>query len=242
MAGIGGDGIWNEQDSPLKVVSNAIPMILPSSGTIGNNGALSAITSVVNAHPSCYMYFPANAIAAGVAAGLYYVVMSSPTAGTIYNNTYTDGKPTIPTTPTAFVTTGPGAYVQTTATDITLLSTTLTGGAMGKSGQLIVYPQNCIPATAGAKSMRVLFGGTTIMSLVDTTSNQECRPVRISNRDSEAKQVATSYTGFSAAAATPIYPVINTAADVVILNVAQIATATDFVTLESVLMEVFYGD
>src|ERR1700693_852831 len=97
----------------IPVIQNAIPMILPSSGTIGNNGALSALTALPTIYANAYLYFPAGAIVAGSLAGLYYCIMSSTTAGTIYNNTYdtTLGvMPTIPANPVPFVTPGPGAY------------------------------------------------------------------------------------------------------------------------------------
>lgn len=233
--------LWGSEERYLETVfTNAIPMIVPSSGTIGNNGALSAITALPGTYTSCYMSFPANAIAAGVPAGNYYVVMSSTTAGTIYNNTYTTGKPTIPASPTAFVTTGPGAYVQLT-TAITLTQLTLRGGAMGPAGQLIIYPHHSIPSNANNKIMAITFGGSSIASWTDTTVAVEVRPTRLCNRDSVSRQVGTNWAGFQTGSTTPIYTTINTAADVTISTTAQLAVATDYIIQESLLAQVAYG-
>lgn len=92
-----------------------IPFVYASSGTMGDNGALSGIAAVNSTYANAYVYLPANAIAAGSTAGWYYAVFSSTTAATVYNNKYTTGVPSVPASPTAFVTTGLGAYTQANA-------------------------------------------------------------------------------------------------------------------------------
>ena len=114
-----------------QILQANVPVFVPSSGIMANNGAITLTTALDTTYANCYLYLPANAIEAGSAAGLYFAQMSSTTVGTVYNNTYTSGKHAIPSSPTAFVTTGPGAYTQTTGSDITLLLTTLSGGAIG---------------------------------------------------------------------------------------------------------------
>jgi len=114
---------------PYTFISTGVPFVLVSSGTMGNNGALSGITAVSNTYPNAYVYLPANAISTGSTAGWYYAVFSSTTAATIYNNTYTSGVPSIPASPTAFVTTGPGAYTQTTSA-VTALNYTVAAGTI----------------------------------------------------------------------------------------------------------------
>ncbi len=106
----------------IPLVSGGVPVYVPSSGSIANNGALTLTTALPLIYPNVYLYFPANAIAAGSAAGKYYCQMSSTTVGVIFNNTYVSGTPVVPTSPTAFVTTGPGAYTQTISTNITLIA------------------------------------------------------------------------------------------------------------------------
>jgi hypothetical protein len=128
----------NGRSTPYSLLNNGIPFILPSSGTMGNDGALSGITAVPTGivYSHSYMYFPANAISAGSAAGWYYAQLSSTTAATVYNNVYTSGVPTVPSSPTAFVTTGPGAYTQTSASDIASVSIPLSANIIGVNGSI----------------------------------------------------------------------------------------------------------
>ena len=106
----GETGLIPENGQRNTLCQTGIPLILVSSGNIGNNGALTAITTLPATYSQgCYMWFKTNSISAATPAGWYYVVMTSGTAGTIYNNTYTSGVPLQPAVLTAFVTTGPGA-------------------------------------------------------------------------------------------------------------------------------------
>lgn len=208
-------------------------MVLPSSGTIGNNGALSALTALPTTYAQCYMYFPINAIAAGVAAGMYYVVMSSTTAGTIYNNQYTGGEAGIPANPTAFVTTGPGAYTQTTGAAITLETSTLTGGMMGIDGQLFIYPVWSHNNNANSKIEAITLGGTTVASWTQGATAQASYCVRVSNRMNAARQVVVPNAAFGASATALTYLTKDTSADLVLARTAQLAVATDYIVLES---------
>jgi hypothetical protein len=99
---------------PYTLFSTGIPFIIVSSGSMGNNGALTITGAVASIYPNAYVYLPSGAISSGSAAGYYYAIFSSTTAATVYNNTYTPGSgvPTVPASPTAFSTTGPGAYTQ----------------------------------------------------------------------------------------------------------------------------------
>lgn len=84
-----------------------------------------------------YQYFPAGAVFAGSAAGLYFVNMSTPTLGTVFNNVYSGRGPArIPDTLVPIVAAGPGAFTQTTGTPITVSSEILPGKMLGPFGQL----------------------------------------------------------------------------------------------------------
>lgn len=96
-----------------------LPLIVIHSGNMGNNGAFTTTNSLPqNTYRDSYCYFPSGAISAGSAAGWYYVLWGSDTAGTVYNNTWAGSfasPPAAPASPTAFVTTGPGAFTGPTA-------------------------------------------------------------------------------------------------------------------------------
>lgn len=225
--------MWPRGKAPSILNQSGLPMILPSSGTIGNNGALSALTALPTIYASCYMYFPANAIAAGVAAGMYYVVMSSTTAGTIYNNLYITGAPVIPVNPTPFVTTGPGAYTQTTGVPITLQTDPILGGIMGVNGQLFIYPVWSHNNNANSKIEALLLGGTTVTSWTQGATAQASYCVRMSNRQSYAKQVVVPNAAFGASATALTYLTKDTTANLDLTRTAQLAVATDYIVLES---------
>lgn len=220
------------------LAQTAIPVILQSSGTIGNNGALSAITALPTTYASCYLYFPVDKIAAGVAAGLYYCVMSSTTAGTIYNNKYdpTLGlMPTIPASPTAFVTTGPGAYVQTTGADITLLGCKIPGGAMGNNGSLRLMNVWVHLNSAGTKTWKWALGGIINRSAApSTTPSSVITPWKIQNMGVTNLQFWTS--GNSLVPTT-----IDTSTDKTLTAIANLAVATDYIFISDALIEILYG-
>jgi hypothetical protein len=130
---------------------------------MANNGAITVGTALPAIYAKCYLYLPAGAIAAGVpaAAAWLYAEMTSTTLGTVYNNSFDPNLGATPTAPAkvAFATTGPGAYAGVTA-EITNVQAAIPAAAMGVVGQL---QQSCVYSvnnTAGAKTCRLKFGGS----------------------------------------------------------------------------------
>ena len=68
-----------------------------------------------------YVYLPANAGGSGNAAGWYYCVFSSDTAGTIYGDKYTGGQPQIVGSPGEFGG-APSGRITTPTSEITAIS------------------------------------------------------------------------------------------------------------------------
>jgi hypothetical protein len=235
-------------NAPYFVAKSAIPFVKLSTGSIGNNGALTAITALPTTYANAYVWVPAGAIAAGVpaAATWYFAQFSSTTAATIFNNTYTTGIPTIPTSPTAFSTTGPGAFTGDTGT-VTGPQYTLLGGAMGANGLWRAYEKWSATNNANAKSKNTTFGGsnlTGIISLASTVTWQDIQELQ--NRGTQATQIvgvnSTGATGIgSFGASVPIYRSIDTSANVTITRQMTAGTATDNVILESYADEVCFG-
>lgn len=215
-----------------------VPVIVPSSGSIGNNGALTLTTALDTTYANCYLYFPANAIEAGSAAGLYFVQMSSTTLGTIYNNTHTSGKPTIPSSPTAFATTGPGAYTQTTATDITILSFTLPGGAMGANGSLFLYPQEVVNSSGNNKIFRLKLEASTTNTHIWAAVGQSSSPMVIRNKGVQNRNVSNNAAGLTTGGTGPVHTTIDTAADVTLTLTANLANAADYAGFSGVLVQI----
>jgi hypothetical protein len=234
---------WVPSAGFTKVGKSNIPMIIPSNGNIGNNGALTNL-NLPGVYPSCYMYFPTGAIFAASVAGWYYVSMVTINAGTIYNNTYTFGDPIIPITPTPFITTGPGDYVQV-LTEITMKSVTIPGGLMGPDSFLSTETLYNYPNSAGAKFFNLKFGGTNCVSNIFTTTVCCQTLVRIKNMGSTQRQISfgvgasnTANTGVGTASTNPIMNTLDTSADQVISYTGKLAVATDFFILIGGSLEV----
>lgn len=218
----------------IELLGSNLAIGRPSSGSIANNGALTLTTALQTTYSQgAYMYFPANSIAAGVAAGLYWVVMSSTTLGTIYNNTYTSGTPTAPTSLTPFVTTGPGAYTQTVG-EVTLLLGTMPGGSMGKNGVLEVGLLALCNNSAGTKSVSFKIDSVTYLTSTLSTVQYSWIIRSVMNCNSEAIQVSQSLgaSTYVSSASAPIRSTLNTAVDQSLFVTLACNTATDFAFLE----------
>lgn len=147
--------------TPRSLFRSAVPFVVPSSGSMADNGALTVTTALAQVYSRAFVYLPADAIVSGSAAGWYYAVFSSTTAATVYNNTYTSGVPVVPASPTAFVTTGPGAYTQVT-TGIQGPAYTLPANTVGLTGKLRFEGAVRAAVTATNKTFAVRAGTTTL--------------------------------------------------------------------------------
>jgi hypothetical protein len=221
-----------------QLLQTNVPVFLPSSGSIGNNGSLTLTTALDTTYANAYMYFPANAIAAGVAAGLYFVQMSSTTVGTIYNNTYTSGKQSIPSSPTAFVTTGPGAYTQTTGADINLILTTLPGSSLGSNGSLFVFPQEVVSSSANNKIFRLKLDSTTTNTHLGTTIGQSSSPMVVRNKGVQNRNVSNNATGFTTGGTGPVHTTLDTSSDITLTLTANLANASDYAGFAGLLVQI----
>lgn len=194
----------------MKLAQTAIPFIIASSGSMGNNGALTGLTALPATYSGgCYIYLPAGAIATGVpaAAAWYFAIMSSTTAGTVYNNVYTSGQPILWTasTATAFSTTGPGAFTGV-STAVTGPSFTVLANTMGPNGVLELAAVYGCSGTTSSKTVAIKLGSATIYTQATTTAanvaalalltcqNQGATNAQVSNQ--------TGSVGFSATGQT----------------------------------------
>jgi hypothetical protein len=218
-------------NSPIILSQSGVPVGIPSSGSIGNNGALTLTTAFPTTYADIYLYFPANAIVIGSAAGLYYCVMSSTTAGTIYNNTYTSGDPTIPASPTAFSTTGPGAYTQALS-EVTARTNTVPGRMLGSNGVIETIPFFQNNATAGGKNVRTRYGGTLFWSTTQTTPNTVQPMVLIRNQGASNSQNSSSaVAGTGQAGGVPNTGAVDSSIDQALSHTLQLTVATDWAIL-----------
>lgn len=234
---------------PIILAQSAIPMILPSSGTMGANGSLTGLTALpytVFPQP-CFMYFPAGKVFSGSPAGMYYASITAATTAQVYNNMYTSGRPqdAIPVVPTPVVDAGPGAYTQTTAADIEMFSVPLPGMMLGLWGSLRFRAMWAGNNNANAKIIPSKLGGTQFGgSSINITSSPGGTQIRgLTNRGSYNKQICMGGSAFANGAdgTSPTYLAIDTSVDKALTLSANMATATDYMILEGFVAEILPG-
>jgi hypothetical protein len=200
---------------------------MAANGAVTLGTALSAIYSF-----GLWLYFPSGAVYAGSAAGLYWCVMSSTTVGTVYNNIHIPGtnSPDPPTSPTAVVAAGPGAYTGATS-EITVWSYTMPRGTWTPPKNLIVDTWGFFPNNANAKTVRIRFGATEFYRYAPTTTAtfhvrsrwpmvaQNSLPVLWANGFGEVSTTTVVNTYVSAA---------FDVSDIVLTYTLQLAVDTDF--------------
>lgn len=158
-----------------KLAQWGIPVGIISSGSMGNNGAVTGLTAMPMIYSQGgYFLFPANSIAAGVPATptFYWFVGSSTTAGTVYNSTFdpTLGLPPTTGTQTAFATTGPGAFTGDTSERV-VIRIAVPANAMGTNGSITGDWLLDFNTAAGNKTLKLQFGGSSLSTLSGSTQS-----------------------------------------------------------------------
>lgn len=178
-----------------------------------------------------FMYMPAGAISSGSAAGLYAVQCASTTVCTLYNNTYSSGQPEIPGSLTAFSTTGPGVYAQTTASPISLISVSIPANAMGINGKLEMNYVWDSDTSSNSKHVGWNFGAYGIFDDIQTTAGY--RSVRNALRNTGVATSQITLNGIEPGTGTGIVrPAVTTSSANSVVIYVYSATATDPVTIE----------
>ena len=226
---------------PYTLIETGIPFVL-TSGSMGNNGALTLTTAVATAYPNAYVYMPAGAIEVGSAAGWYYAVFSTTGAATIYNNTYSSGQPTIPVSPTAFVTTGPGAFTFSTASEYTVVSVTLAANAMGIHGSLEYIWTATANNSANPKYARGYFASQPISGATAFTSQTAGRWTATVQNRGVANVQTTNALQFSNAqlSAANSTTAINTASSVTVTGTLFLNVSTSDVFVMETFKVIVY--
>lgn len=233
---------WNQYSSIRPLIQTGFPMIVPSSGTLSAAGALSGITALATTYANCFMFFPANAVATVSVAGMYFVQMSSTTAGTVFQNTYTSGVPPIPST--LIPCTTASNYTQTTGSGLTILAVTVPGNTLGINGGITVHESVwSYNNSAGAKVMVVKYGANNIQNASGTTTTTLfTSPHMMMNRGATNSQVSlagTVVTGFASGAL--VYGSVDSTVDVTFSATINLAVATDTCALEFISATTFPG-
>jgi len=222
--------------------SSGIPFVMPANGTINNTaGSVTVGTAFDYVIGPSYAFFPANALFASSPAGWYYTNWTAATIGTVYANTYLNGNPQIPSTPTPLVTVA-GGYTQTTAFDVVGPNVVIPGNTMGPNG--FIEWQRCVNNnnSAGNKIYNNYFGGTSYQGVTQTTNPKEAGIGTLKNRGRATAQIAANAShGDNNNVSSFTKLSIDTSQNQVASMSIQLATATDYAIIESWAIKVFYG-
>lgn len=216
--------------APQVLLLCATPFIEVSSGSMANNGALSGITALRQTYAACWVILPANAIFAGSAAGAYFCVMASTTTGQVFNvqPTLVGNQIPIPANPTPFVSTGPGAFTQTTAASVVAFTLVLPGNSMGAHGSVKMKGLFSCNSSASTKIGQFIFGASATGGASNTTNLGQPVEHEIRNRGFTNSQVVEAGGGYLVSAGAPLEAANDTTAPMNLTFNLQLATvATD---------------
>lgn len=223
---------WVPIGQPL-MASATMPILSPptinanASGTA--NGASTFATAVTPLIQKGYMYVPANSLSASHAAGFYYFEMSSTTAFTAYNNTYTPATgvyPTEPTSKTAFSGAVPGGTGDTS--ERTILIKTIPAGYLWKYGTIVTDIGIECNNSAGTKVTKIYIDTQVFATESLTTSASLHGMHAISNIGNEANQRAPSRITNTSSVSASVNGAVNTATALDYKITMQKNTATDY--------------
>lgn len=213
---------------------STLPMIFCSSGSMGNNGAITGLTALPTTYTAAYIYMEAGWISSGSAAGWYYYVASSSTAGTVYNNTYTSGTPLKPASPTAFSTTGPGTFTRTTGVDVASYQYSVAANQMGTTDRIEVTGCVTVPNNSNSKLVKLKMDSTLLSTGTVTTSVSAGMGAEFVARDATNVQVTNSNFGAlrTVTSIAPTYTTFDMTTSHTLSITLQLATATDYAVWE----------
>jgi hypothetical protein len=228
-------------NTPLSVAQASIPVILAASGTvISIGGELTLGTALPLVYTGAWVQLPAGAVVGG-AAGLYFTVFSTTAIGQVYT-AYADPSagaftPYTPTTLVAAV--GKAGATVAATTEKTLINVTIPANSIGDNGSVKIGVLTSNTASADDKTIKVKFGGTAVVTNVNTTPNTLFESVtKVANRGAQNKQVVYTLGTNAASAAVPTQLTINTGAAVTVLITGTLEAVTDNLVIESFNVDV----
>lgn len=221
------NGVWYKRDgSPVALTSftvaqTAVPVILPSDGTLNATGQLTLTTALPSTPVGVVgVYLAANS---GLPAGVYQASFSSSTVCQLV------GAPA----------TTPGAYA-TPLAEVVLAAFTIPQGTIGVNDYLRVRVLAETPATATSKVLRLRINGTSISAPAGTSATGLGIAACVRSRGTLGAQllgsdiVGTATNTLSATA-------LNLNLDAAVTITATLTSGTDFLILDAYTFELVPG-
>jgi len=227
----------------ITLFQSSLKLIMPPSGTMDASGAITFGTALPTTYGNAYCYMNGNTIqVSGQPAGWYFIQCISPVSGRFYNNLYVSGQPTIPGALTPFVCGGTGAYSGATTMQTTY-SYSMPSNTMAARSTLRITAASTVSPTSG-KTMQATLGGTTFMSFTLPLSGASSMRSELSIANQEASNVQfAAWMGMAGPFSqmnTSRGAVPTSTSQAVNLSI-QTAAATDYMTLEHLVVELIKG-
>lgn len=220
-----------------------------TTNTAGADAVMYPVSLIDTSVTNSWTYFPAGAIVAAGAAGWYWTLWNSVSQATVYNSVYTTGttgQPVVGVT-TAFSTTGPGAYTQSTGLTTQGPAVTVVANSMGVNGSLELTMLGYGSASTNNKQFNPYLSTTQLnqFNSASATNFGFGGFASVTNRGVTNKQVAWKGNGasgeftFNTGGSTFLYPTIDTTADQSYLIALNMSTATDMMILERYSLKLY---
>ena len=198
-------------------------------GTIGT-GASGNITLGSALHriftEGIWLYLPTIATTPAITAGMYWVVMSSTTVGTVYASGAGSS---------AIDFTVGSAYTGVTATAVALGTVTIPANTLTAGVVIQSIPQFVFKNSAGVKTMSANFGSSQYWYTAPTT-NASAQTLVVLRGISTAKQSGTAASSNGTGNTTALPPILteDAATEKTITFYGSLATATDWIVLDGI--------
>lgn len=235
------------------VVKSAVPIIVPSGGTVATTtGVLTLTVALPTTYLAGWFYLPATAVTAGNGAGFYFGVMTDTTHVNLTTEyvdpstgPFTGNLPANAIVSSAGVVSGltalpngTGSGYTQTVTALVALNYFIPGNMLGNNGVMYMKAAVANSNTAQSKVATVALGASTIATVTNTTTTVAKLDLTVSNRNMSNRQIIVSQipaTNATTATLGVAYTSIDTGAAAgtnLKVSLTTVASATDFAVLE----------
>ena len=226
--------------APAVSAQASIPFISLSSGSVAANGTISGITALPYIPPAAWCYFPANILAASIAAGWYYCTFSGTAAGIAYLNQPVLAGPIVVPTTLVPVTAGQGAFTGDTGEEFGP-TISVPSYALGFNGMLRHSQQCSCTNNANVKTARLRLSGnagTIFLSHALASVAVGGYQGAVENRGATNSQFSEVFGVNGGTVTGNVLGTVDTTAATTGVLSLQKATATDNLILETFVTEI----
>jgi hypothetical protein len=134
---------------------------------------------------------------------------------------------------------GPGAYTQTTATDISVFGVTVPGGAMGNNGEIFIRKMGVCFNSAGSKVLESRLNGTAFAGYTFSVQQSFRGYDTLQAAGSNNRQIGNNYCPIGGIAGMDLLRrTYDMSVDTLLTNSLNLSVATDFIIVEATSIQI----